>query len=104
MDFSIDSLKILIEKVKSVGFFQRLFNWGGIKSLLVDAASDLQRLVSLADTLKELNNTLGNKNLDLEREAKSANETIVRKESEVERLGGHDKASQSKRGQSFSKI
>ncbi len=87
MEANIDSLKNLIEKIKTAGFFQRLFSWGSIRSLLIDAASDLQRLVSQTDALKEQNNTLGNKNLDLEREVKSANETIIRKESEAERLG-----------------
>lgn len=45
MDANIDNLKKLLERLNSAGFFGRLFGWGKIKALLVDAAQDLQKIL-----------------------------------------------------------
>ncbi len=53
MDTSLDSLRRLLEKLKSIGLWDRLFRWGSIKSLLVDANGDLQRVLPSYDTLRQ---------------------------------------------------
>ena len=37
-----DNIKRLFDKLKTIGFFERLFSWGSVKNQLVDAAGDLQ--------------------------------------------------------------
>jgi hypothetical protein len=37
-----DNLKLLIATLKNIGLFDRVFRWGKIKNLLIDAASDLK--------------------------------------------------------------
>src|SRR5262245_42658859 len=53
MDTSLDSLRRLLEKLKTIGWVERLFSWGAIKSLLVDANGDLQRVLPSYDTLRQ---------------------------------------------------
>lgn len=71
MDTNIDNLKRLLDKIKTVGFFSRLFNFRKIKNLLIDANGDLQKLVSSIENLKtenlkiESNLIFQNKDLDI---------------------------------------
>lgn len=58
MDSSFNNLKILFDSLKNLGIWGRLFNWGGIKTQLIDASADLQRLVSSIETLKAENTKL----------------------------------------------
>jgi hypothetical protein len=46
MDTNIDNLKRFLDKVRSVGFWGRLFGWRRIKDQLIDATGDLERLVA----------------------------------------------------------
>jgi len=46
MDTHIDNLKRLLENVRSVGFWERLFGWRRIKDQLIDANGDLERLLA----------------------------------------------------------
>ncbi|MEQ8423402.1 MAG: hypothetical protein RIA63_01750 [Cyclobacteriaceae bacterium] len=55
MDSSFNNLKILFENLKGLGFFGRLFGWNKIRTLLIDASADLQKLTSSIDTLKSEN-------------------------------------------------
>jgi len=86
MDNNIDNLKKLIDRIKTIGFWQRLFSWNSIIQQLVDAASDLQKLVTNSDNLKEQNSILSTSNSDLTKELKVANESVTKQESEVVKL------------------
>ena len=86
MDTNIDSLKKLLDRLKLIGFWQRLFSWNSIRQLLVDASTDLQKLLSNIDNLKEDNSILSSKNANIEKDIKLANETIIRKDGDIQRL------------------
>ncbi|PZR27901.1 MAG: hypothetical protein DI538_25305 [Azospira oryzae] len=58
MDSNFDSLKRLFDTLKGVGLLERLFGWGKIKSQLIDASADLQRLISANENLKQENTRL----------------------------------------------
>lgn len=74
MDANFDSLKRLLERVKSIGFFERIFSWGSIKDLLVDANGDLQKLIGRTDELSKLENSF---NLE-KSNSKNLNDTVNR--------------------------
>jgi len=44
MDIYADNLKKLLDSVRKVGLWGRIFRWTEIKSLLYDAVIDLQKL------------------------------------------------------------
>lgn len=60
MDSSFNNLKMLFDSLKSMGFWGRLFGWGKIKTLLIDASADLQKLTSSIETLRSENAKLEN--------------------------------------------
>jgi hypothetical protein len=68
MDFNFDNLKRAFEQLKEISFLQRLFSWGRIKSLLIDANGDLQKLTAIVENLKTENSKLGHL-LELEKGA-----------------------------------
>lgn len=86
MDINIDNLKKLIEQLKSIGFFKRLFGWDSIKQLLVDAAADLQKLITTSDNLKAEKSRLEMLNSNNSKDLEIARENLVKNESEIERL------------------
>ena len=49
---SFENLKIFFERIKSAGFWQRLFGWKSIKSLSYDAYEEFRRI---SDQVEELN-------------------------------------------------
>lgn len=53
MNNNIDRLKNLLEKIKTIGFWERLFSWQKVKTQLFDALADLQKLTGNADSLAE---------------------------------------------------
>ena len=53
-----DNLKRAFDSLKSITFFQRLFSWGKIKSQLIDANGDLQRLFSIIENVTSENSKL----------------------------------------------
>ncbi len=55
MEINFDNLKRLFEKVKSIGFLERLFNWSNVKDQLIDASADLQKVSSALESLKSEN-------------------------------------------------
>jgi chromosome segregation ATPase len=86
MEANFDNLKRLIEKIKTVGFFERVFSWGNIKNILVDASADLQKLVGRAEEYGKLENSL-----TLEKSSsKNLNETVNRLHTENEVLKNSD--------------
>jgi diadenosine tetraphosphate (Ap4A) HIT family hydrolase len=50
-----DHLKELIQRLRTVGFWERVFNWRKIKEGLVDAMGDLQRMLSSNEQLRQDN-------------------------------------------------
>jgi hypothetical protein len=66
MEFIFDSIKRLFENLKTISFWDRLFYWGSVKSQLVEANGELQKLIAQAESLKTENTKLEN-GLSLER-------------------------------------
>ena len=60
MEFNQDYLKRLFEKLSSVSLIERIFGWGKIKSQLIEANGDLQRLVANVERFKSDNSKLEN--------------------------------------------
>ena len=58
MDANFDNLKRLLEKVKTIGFFERVFGWSSFKNLLIDASGDLQKLIGRSNEFGKLENSL----------------------------------------------
>lgn len=44
MEDNFNNLKGLLDYIKSIGFFTRLFNWKKVKDMLIDAFSDFQKI------------------------------------------------------------
>ena len=86
MDNNIDSLKSFIEKIKIIGFWGRIFGWGSVRRQMVDAATDLQKVLSNFDALKEQNATLQTTISQQVAELKIANDNVIRKDSEIDKL------------------
>jgi uncharacterized coiled-coil DUF342 family protein len=86
MDTNTDNLKRLIEVLKTMSFWQRLFSWQKIKQLLVDAAADLQKFISGADNWKEKYNELRNDNERLHSELSLSKVNAAQQAREVEEL------------------
>ncbi len=53
MELNIERLKRFIEVIKTIGFWHRLFGWGTIRTQLVDAAADLQKLLTAQESNNE---------------------------------------------------
>src|SRR5215211_6675278 len=81
-----DNIKRFIDLVKTISFWQRLFSWGKVKQLLVDAVADLQRIISAADNFKEQCNELRNDNSRLLSEVQLSKINVIQQAKEVEEL------------------
>lgn len=68
MEFSTDSIKRLFENLKTLGFLGRIFQWGSVKSQLIEANGELHQLISVSQVLKSENAKLENL-LSLEKSA-----------------------------------
>lgn len=88
MDNNIDNLKQLIEKLKAIGFWERLFGWKSIKNLLVDASGDVQKLVSNNENLVSENLKLNTSISDVSKDLELAKRDATKHESEIGRLAG----------------
>ena len=86
MDTNTDNLKRLIDVLKTMSFWQRLFSWQQIKLLLVDAAADLQKFISGADNWKEKYNELRNDNERLHSELSLSKVNAAQQAREAEEL------------------
>src|SRR5258705_10413166 len=58
MDTNFDRIKKLFESLKEINFFSRIFGWGKIKNQLVDAAADLQKMISRVEESTQSGNAL----------------------------------------------
>ncbi len=86
MEFSLDSIKRLFENLKTISFLGRIFQWGSIKSQLIEANGELQRIISISQTLKAENSKLEN-SLSLEKStSKNFQDTAHRVSTELEVL------------------
>lgn len=70
METGLDNIKKLFNDLKSFTFWDRLFRWNAVRTLLIDASADLQKLVMGADSLSKINHELEierskNKSLEL---------------------------------------
>jgi len=84
MDNNIDNLRKLIEKIKTIGFFDRIFNWQKIKEQLVDAVADLQKIISNAENLNEINLKLEATNSGLSKDLELSNANNIKHSGEIE--------------------
>lgn len=69
METGLDNLKKLFNDLKSITIWDRLFRWGAIRSLLIDASFDFQKLITGFDSISKLSHELEiekNKNKSLE--------------------------------------
>lgn len=60
MDFFLDNTRRLFDTLKSLSLWSRLFGWGQIKSQLVEANGELQKLSATANAIKAENTRLEN--------------------------------------------
>lgn len=49
----MESLRRLFERLKSIGLWGRIFHWAEVKSLLIDAVGDAQRIAPTLENLRE---------------------------------------------------
>lgn len=77
---SLDKLRSFLEKIKSIGFWGRLFGWGEVRRLSYDAYEEyktIQRdLQNLRDVIQTANSDNSNLRTQLESEKKAASETV----------------------------
>lgn len=52
MDISIEYLRRLLDKLKTISLWDRLFRWGQVKTILVDANGDLQRIAPSLESVR----------------------------------------------------
>ena len=81
-----DSLKKLLDQVRTVSLWNRIFNWKRIKDQLYDAMTDLQRLCTGMDTYKEQLQKCELKHADLVKDIQVERQSIYRKEAEINEL------------------
>jgi len=88
MENNTDNLKRLIEKLKTCNFFDRLFRWNTIKSLLVDAASEVQGLLANFDGVKFNLTRIETEKSEITKDLQLSRDTVIRQENEINRLNG----------------
>lgn len=69
METGLDNIKKLFNDLKSFTFWDRLFRWNTVRTLMIDASADLQKLLIGSDSVSKLNHELDierNKNRSLE--------------------------------------
>ena len=86
MDFSWDVLRRLIEKLKTIGFFERIFAWSDVKSTLIEANGELQKIISSGERLKSENIKIENEYCIAKAELQNLQDTKSRLHTENEVL------------------
>src|SRR5450432_3275178 len=86
MDNNLDNLRRLIESIKTAGFWTRLFGWKKIRNQLVDAATDLQRLVSNNEHLEKKVSEYEETNYKLNSSFLTKKEELIKRELEIDKL------------------
>lgn len=58
METGFDSIRKLVNELKTLTFWDRIFKWGMVRSTLVDASADLQRMISGYESQAQLRHEL----------------------------------------------
>lgn len=58
METGFDSIKRLVNELKTLTFWDRIFKWGTVRATLVDASADLQRMISGYESQSQLRHEL----------------------------------------------
>ena len=56
MEANFDNLRRLLEGLKVIGFFERIFAWNRVKLLMIDANGDMQKLMTKIEEFIKLEN------------------------------------------------
>ncbi len=83
MDNNFDNLKKLIDRLKTIGFFERLFSWKTVREQLMDAVADLQKVTSNTDNFIEKNSELKATNSGLTKDLELVNVTLITQTGEI---------------------
>jgi hypothetical protein len=75
MDSGFDNLKIFFEKIKSLGFWRRIFGWRQIRTLSYDAYDEFSDLL---ENIKDLNETIIRKEAGIREMEKNSEITLAR--------------------------
>jgi hypothetical protein len=86
MNNNTDNLNKLIDKLKTINFFERLFGWRKIKEQLLDAVVDFQKILSNTENLLERNLELKENNSSLIKDLDLANTTVIK---QIEEINNH---------------
>ena len=86
MNINIDNLKKLIESIRSIHFFQRLFSWGKIRQQLIDGVTDLQKMESMIEYLNDQNDSLTFELNTSNANLRAANDIVSRYDGEKQTL------------------
>jgi hypothetical protein len=84
MEFSWDALRRLVEKLKTIGFLERLFGWSDVKSTLIEANGELQKIISSAEKFQSENVRIANEYSIAKAELQNLQETKSRLHTENE--------------------
>ncbi len=88
MDTSLEYLRRLLDKLKTISFWDRCLRWGQVKTMLVDANGDLQRIAPSLESLRAAG-VKAESQLDVERnETKNLRESL--QFTKVENVGLRD--------------
>ncbi|HMV08022.1 MAG TPA: hypothetical protein PK325_05260 [Cyclobacteriaceae bacterium] len=58
METGFDSIKRLVNELKTLTFWDRIFKWGTVRATLVDASADLQRMINGYESQSQLRHEL----------------------------------------------
>lgn len=86
MDNNYDNLKRLLDNLKTLGFWSRLFSWSKIKNQLIDASADIQKLLTNNENLSSRNSIIEQSLSDLTKDLKVSNDALIRHQSEIDKL------------------
>lgn len=101
METGFDSIRRLVNELKTLTFWGRIFKWGGVKSTLVDASADLQRMISGYESQSQLRHELElekNRNKSVQESLEELKFLRAEKESLMK-----DKAALESRNQTYTK-
>ena len=86
MDNNYDNLKKLLDNLKTLGFWSKLFSWSKIKNQLIDASADIQKLLTNNENLSSRNSIIEQSLSDLTKDLKVSNDAAIRQQSEIDKL------------------
>jgi len=86
MDTNVDNLKRLIESIKTLNLWGRIFGWSRIKSLLIDAVSDMQKILTNNENLQNRCVYVEQQNIDLIKDLGMAKEELIKSQATIDKL------------------